>query len=235
MKSFVRLLVAILVIGLAGGTIYYAAKVNEEVNVIQNNQQENAMNSEKQNSEIENTQNEFVNEQPIENLPNENEINNNNESVDINLELEQAKKELEHIVARLNETHQIEETEAVIGRGILGNNIDEYMNSFGMNEISVVVQKVTAPEGMSIIIIPATDMLDTQELIYDQNGNLLLYNSISTSIGGAVHYYFSKGVLLEKVSHFDEEIMPTYENESDILLKANNIYSLFGNITIIKE
>lgn len=227
MKSFVRLLVAILVIGLASGTVYYATKVNEEVKVIQNNQQENNLNIENQNSEIENIKNEISDEQSIEIFPNDSEINHNSESV--NIELEQAIKELDYVVAKLNEAHQIEEIETVIGKGTLGANIDEYMNSFALNEISVVVQKFTASEGMSIIIIPATDLLDTQEFIYDQNGNLLLYNSISTSVGGAVHYYFSKGVFVEKVSHFEEGITPVYENEYDILLKSNNVYKLFGN------
>lgn len=197
MKKFVRFLITILVFVIVGGTIYFCINENKE---------------------------KLEAQPPINYQPDE--VETNNEEI-LQNKLEQTLKEIDVIMEKTMENQENIETRIVFQKGVLGTEADEYIDFFGIDGISASVYTTNSLEGVIITVVPDIDFMKTQEFLYNKNGNLILYNSISNTVEGVVHYYFSDGILLKAIEHYEEEIDVVFENEADILLKASNIYKMF--------
>lgn len=154
------------------------------------------------------------------------EVETNNEEI-LQNKLDQTLKEIDVIMEKTMENQENIETRIVFQKGVLGTEADEYIDFFGIDGISASVYTTNSLEGVIITVVPDIDFMKTQEFLYNKNGNLILYNSISNTVEGVVHYYFSDGILLKAIEHYEEEIDVVFENEADILLKASNIYKMF--------
>ena len=64
---------------------------------------------------------------------------------------------------------------------------------------------------------------------YDENGNLILYESVSTTIEGSTKYYFENGTSIDVVWNYEEDIEKQEEYVFDVLNRAHNIYNKFLN------
>lgn len=199
MKNFIRFLITVFLLVIVCVTIYFCINTDKESN---------------------------KEEQP-NNYPIDSEIVKDEESLE--KDLEKTLVEINAIMEKTLGVEDVRQIRTVFTKGILGTEIDEYIDSFEIEGISATVHIVNIPEGKSIAVIPDVDFLKNQEFLYNENGELLLYNSVSNTVEGAIHYYFSDGVLLEAADYYEEGITPVFENETDILVKASNIYKMFEN------
>lgn len=137
-------------------------------------------------------------------------------------------KEIDDIRKKTLEAEDTREIRTFLQSGIFDDEIDEYIDFFGLEGVAATVHTVSVPEGISITIIPDVDFLKNQEFLYNGKGDLLLYSSISNTIEGVIHYYFSEGILLKIIDYYEEGITHSFENEKDILLKASTVYKMFA-------
>lgn len=99
----------------------------------------------------------------------------------------------------------------------------EYFDA--MQEDTIGVSCIVA--GTSVQIIPNPDFLDTQVFHYTKDGNLIMYISISNTIGGQVKYYFSEDRIIEISNEIEEDIDINLLNEQDILPRAKVVYDRY--------
>lgn len=135
----------------------------------------------------------------------------------------------------LNESHSyeynvtFEQTQCLtmnMGKELLGNNVNDLLDVLEVNEIPVIFQRVRNNNGTKITIMPMSDFVDNQEFVYDVNGNLLLYTTISTTVGGNVQYHFSNNILVQTINNMEEFVVPVYEEQDEILARASRLYNL---------
>lgn len=166
-----------------------------------------------------------------DNIKNSGEILNSGE----NLEEEIQKKTLskEEIISEINKQvtainynglisefdYRIKEDEATDA-------IKEFMNYFKVNDMLV---KVKVKKGC-VELIPYSDFIENMVYYFDGAGNLILFESVSTTVGGSCKYYFNNGELIDVLVAYGEKIEVTPENASDILNRAKNIYEKYGEL-----
>ena len=113
-----------------------------------------------------------------------------------------------------------------MGKDLLGNSVEDFLVTFGVEEIPVMFQKVVNNDGTKITIIPMSDFIDSQEFIYDTDGKLISYRTISNTVGGNVQYIFSDNILTQTINNMEEFVVPVYEEQDEILVRANKLYNL---------
>ena len=211
MKSFMKFLVTLIVIALIGYVVYYVCVINK------------------------NTQN------PIENKSGENIIDVNpivsgesgetiksGEVVTPELSGEELlNKQKEDIKIKIDEIESgeiIKQTDADLDLSIAGKdgeNLKEYFNVEKLHA-NVIVKRG------KIEVIPYIDFLNNQIFYYDDNGDLIFYETVSNGVGGSSKYYFENGVLLDVEHNYDEPtVVVENEKAEEIISRAKSLYSTF--------
>lgn len=198
MKEFIRFLITLIVLILVAGTIYYAVIIHGNPNKIieMKNDKNNVTASDKLNHF------EFFEKAKDENI---------------------MVPQNQNVIVKFQHTQYATKN---MGKDLLGNSIEDFLMEFETEKIPVTFQKNVNNEGTKIIIIPMSDFIDSQEFVYDANGNLILYTKISNTVGGNIQYIFSNNVLIKTVNNMEESIVPIYEEQDEILARANRLYNL---------
>ncbi|MBO5179670.1 MAG: hypothetical protein J6B87_04925 [Clostridia bacterium] len=198
MKGFVRVVVTLLVLGIIAGTVYYAVVVHGNRNLInETNKSENNLT-----------------------------FNENSNVIDI---ITNGNKELENISQNQDTVIKFEHTQCVtmnMGIELLGSSINDLLVAFETTEIPVMFQKVVNNDGTKIVIVPMSDFVDTQEFVYDTEGKLISYTTISNTVGGNVQYIFSDNILTQTINNMEEFVVPVFEEQDEILARATKLYNL---------
>ena len=203
MKGLIRFLMTLFVLALIAGTVYYAVVIHGNQNQIINE-----MKKEENNIVLENNQNSlnvFGND------------NQNFEDENVNVSSNQ------DVVVKFEHTQYATKN---MGKDLLGNSVEDFLVTFGVEEIPVMFQKVVNNDGTKITIIPMSDFIDSQEFIYDTDGKLISYRTISNTVGGNVQYIFSDNILTQTINNMEEFVVPVYEEQDEILVRANKLYNL---------
>lgn len=112
---------------------------------------------------------------------------------------------------------------------------EEYMELAGETTIPVNISKEEVNgAGLRIAIMPASDFLNNQIYYFNKYGLLMMYESASLGVGGSIKYYFSNGELIEEENNLQAEVQVKYENEKDILDRADVIYEAFATKVLSK-
>lgn len=105
---------------------------------------------------------------------------------------------------------------------------EEYLDITGESTVQVYVLKDEIKTvGLRIAVMPVADVLNNEIYYFNKYGTLMLYESQSVGVGGSVKYYFSNGKLIAKENNLQEIIEVDFENEQDILDRADKVYELF--------
>lgn len=109
-------------------------------------------------------------------------------------------------------------------KDILSESARSFLEYFNANELPVTVNI----RDRVIEVIPNSDFLENMVYYYNENGELILYELISTTVGGSSKYYFENNDNISIKHNYDEpSIVVKDENTMDILLRAERIYDKF--------
>lgn len=202
MKGLIRFLMTLFVLALIAGTVYYAVVIHGNQNQI------NEMKKEENNIVLENNQN------SVDVFENDNK---NFEDKNVNVSQNQ------DTVVKFEHAQYVTMN---MGNELLGSSVNDLLVAFENTEIPVIFQKVVNNDGTKMTIIPMSDFANNQEFVYDTNGNLISYTTISNTVGGNVQYIFSDGILIQTINNMEEFVVPVYEEQDEILVRANKLYNL---------
>ncbi len=214
MKSFMKFLVTLIVIALIGYVVYYVCVINKSTqNPIENKSGEN-----------------IIDVDPI--ISGESgEIVKSGEVVTPELSGEELlNKQKEDIKIKIDEIESgeiIKQTDADLDLSIAGKdgeNLKEYFNVEKLHA-SVIVKRG------KIEVIPYIDFLNNQIFYYDDNGDLIFYETVSNGVGGSSKYYFENEVLLGVEHNYDEPtVVVENEKAEEIISRAKSLYSTFEEV-----
>ena len=107
----------------------------------------------------------------------------------------------------------------------------EYLNKAAQDVVSYFKLKglgvtVNTTEN-AVRIIPDSDFVETEIYVFDEEGHLILYESVSTTVGGSMKYYFENDELIDTVISYEEEVEVKEEKAEDIIARANLVYEKF--------
>lgn len=210
MKSFVKFLITIFVLGLIGYLIYFVAFVATDMNV---GEDDNL------NVPIDDVSGEMLNSGDSgENLEEQSgEISG--EIIEIN-----PKDEINEKVIEIESGEIIATLDSDLEPNVVGIDAKEYMDYFDVSTLKVSVNLKNG----KIEIIPYNDFLHNQVFYFDEDGKLILYEKISTTVGGSSKYYFKNDVNISIEHNYDESSLKiTNEDSSDILFRARYMYTKF--------
>ena len=106
---------------------------------------------------------------------------------------------------------------------LVNDSAKDFMKYFKQNTISVTVKK---GERM-IEIIPDTDFVNNMIYHFDENGELILYESVSQTVEGSCKYYFDNGKGIGIAPKFEEGVDYQEELISDILNRSKLLYDKY--------
>lgn len=106
---------------------------------------------------------------------------------------------------------------------LVNDSAKDFMKYFKQNTLSVTVN---VKSGM-IEIIPDTDFVNNMVYYFDENGELILYESVSQTVEGSCKYYFDKGNGIGIEPNFEEGVTYTEEIISSIANRAKLLYDKF--------
>ena len=122
-----------------------------------------------------------------------------------------------------------------LGEEYLGNDAKEYTKLVESHKVPVSIKKDEVKGvGLRIAILVAPDFLGNQIYYFNNYGSLMMYESESAGVGGSVYYYFSNGKLLDKQNKLQGEIETKFEDEQDILKRADKVYDTFAAADLSK-
>lgn len=210
MKSFVKFLITIFVLGLIGYLIYFVAFVATDMDV---GEDDNL------NVPIDDVSGEMLNSGDSgENLE-EPSGEVSGEIIEIN-----PKDEINEKVIEIESGEIIATLDSDLEPNVVGIDAKEYMDYFDVSTLKVSVNLKNG----KIEIIPYNDFLNNQVFYYDENGKLILYEKVSTTVGGSSKYYFKNDVNISIEHNYDEPSLKiTNEDSSDILFRARYMYTKF--------
>lgn len=106
---------------------------------------------------------------------------------------------------------------------LLSDSAREFMNYFKVNELSVTINV----KERCVEIIPTSDFIENMVYYYDEIGNLILYESVSNTVGGSTKYYFENGKSIDVIWDYDEDIEKQEEYVYAVLGRAQAIYDKY--------
>lgn len=107
---------------------------------------------------------------------------------------------------------------------VLGVDAKDFMDYFNVSTLSVSVNLKNG----KVEIIPYNDFLSNQVFYFDEQGMLILYEKVSTTVGGSSKYYFDNNVNFDIEHNYEEPSLEIInEDSSDILFRARYMYTKF--------
>lgn len=148
------------------------------------------------------------------------------EGNDKSLTKEQIISEIDKQVTAINYNGIISEFDKRITENEATDSMKEFMEYFKVKDMLV---KVRIKKGC-IEMIPYSDFIENMVYYFDGAGNLILFESVSTTVGGSCKYYFRNNELIDTLVAYYEKIDKTPENTTDILKRAKNIFDNYGSM-----
>lgn len=209
MKSFVKFLITIFVLGLIGYLIYFVAFMttdtdaeNDITNVLISGESGEVSKSGDISGDLDNQSGEF-----------------SGDIIEIN-----PKTEIDAKVLEIESGETTNTLDSDLEPNVVGIEAKDYMDYFDVSTLKV---SVNLKEG-KIEIIPYNDFLNNQAFYFDEQGKLILYEKISTTVGGSSKYYFKNDVNISIEHNYDEpSLQITNEDSADILFRARYMYTKF--------
>ena len=218
MKSFMKFIVTIIVIALIGYIVYYLVINNTEG---LNNTSGDFISGEILSGDIIDVSGEMS-----QNLSGEtSNINSGEENVIPSIDLKaQTIRMIDEEVNLINSGEVINVVSENLSSEFVSESARSFMSYFKLNDLPVTINV----KDRCIEIIPASDFLENMVYYYNENGELILYELISTTVGGSSKYYFENNDNISIKHNYDEpSIVVKDENTMDILLRAERIYDKF--------
>lgn len=209
MKSFVKFLITIFVLGLIGYLIYFVAFMttdtdveNDITNVLISGESGEVSNSGDISGDLDNQSGEF-----------------SGDTIEINPKTEIDAKVLEIESGEITAT-----LDSDFEPNVVGIEAKDYMDYFN---VSTLKATINLKKG-KVEVIPYNDFLSNQAFYFNENGKLILYEKISTTVGGSSKYYFKNDVNISIEHNYDEPSLTiTNEDSADILFRARYMYTKF--------
>ena len=210
MKSFLRFVVTVLVLGILIFSVYYLVNKNKTyIPSVANNDGEE--NNQVVINDLEKDNTEKTDENLEENKDKEKTSNDlSNSSVEEQIAYI---KLIEQRNIQANATKTIEEN---VGLETIGVEYSDLFTTTQMDSVLVVVQVA----GSMISIMPYSDFVDSQEFHYDENGKLVLFTYTETGRGLKSRYYINNDEVIsierekEEGQENFEEVVTTNETTS---------------------
>lgn len=209
MKSFVKFLITIFVLGLIGYLIYFVAFMttdtdveNDITNVLISGESGEVSNSGDISGDLDNQSGEF-----------------SGDTIEINPKTEIDAKVLEIESGEITAT-----LDSDFEPNVVGIEAKDYMDYFN---VSTLKATINLKKG-KVEVIPYNDFLSNQAFYFNEDGKLILYEKISTTVGGSSKYYFKNDVNISIEHNYDEPSLTiTNEDSADILFRARYMYTKF--------
>lgn len=209
MKSFFKFLITIFVLGLIGYLVYFVAFMttdtdveNDITNVLISGESGEVSNSGDISGDLDNRSGEF-----------------SGDIIEINPKTEIDAKILEIESGEITVT-----LDSDLEPNVVGQEAQEYMTYFNVKSLKASVNL----KNRKIEIIPYNDFLSNQAFYFDEQGKLILYEKISTTVGGSSKYYFKNDINISIEHNYDEPSLTiTNEDSADILFRARYMYTKF--------
>lgn len=133
--------------------------------------------------------------------------------------------EIDKIVKKNKVNGNVKIIDEYLTSSTLGKNTEDYFENFEVDVISVTIEVGS----FSLVIIPTTDFLDTQEYQFNDSGELVKYICTSNTKGGSMEYYFYNNKILLTISDLldKDDVQFTNEDVEDILNRAEKLYGMF--------
>lgn len=216
MKSIMKLIITVIVVAVMGFTVGYllmngAKKNNNEPNQIEI--EENIIN-EKSGELVQFTS------------PNSGDKIDNDESLS---------GESNNKISKEEKIKRIEEQVTLISSGdnknfrdnltidMVSDSAKDFMKYFKLNALGVTVN---IKPGF-VEIMPDTDFIENMVYYYDENGDLILYEGVSTTVEGSCKYYFEKGSGISVVANYEDGVEHKEEYMGSVLNRAKLIYDKY--------
>lgn len=209
MKSFVKFLITIFVLGLIGYLIYFVAFMttdtdieNDITNVLISGESGEVSNSGDISGDLDNQSGEF-----------------SGDTIEIN-----PKTEIEAKVIEIESGEITATLDSDFEPNVVGIEAKDYMDYFN---VSTLKATINLKKG-KVEVIPYNDFLSNQAFYFNEDGKLILYEKISTTVGGLSKYYFKNDVNISIEHNYDEPSLTiTNEDSADILFRARYMYTKF--------
>lgn len=209
MKSFVKFLITIFVLGLIGYLIYFVAFMttdtdieNDITNVLISGESGEVSNSGDISGDLDNQSGEF-----------------SGDTIEIN-----PKTEIEAKVIEIESGEITATLDSDFEPNVVGIEAKDYMDYFN---VSTLKATINLKKG-KVEVIPYNDFLSDQAFYFNEDGKLILYEKISTTVGGLSKYYFKNDVNISIEHNYDEPSLTiTNEDSADILFRARYMYTKF--------
>lgn len=117
--------------------------------------------------------------------------------------------------------------ETTIGEDIGGSTAKEFLTFFTEEEALPATVEV---RNKMVEIIFASDFLDNQIFIFNDNGELILYKTVSNGVGGEARYYFKNNKNVAIQFDYDEDAAnenAKAEDVSEILERSKLVYDTY--------
>lgn len=249
MKKFLRFLIIVLIIGGITYECYYLVNLNKEYkvkepisipNIQENNEKElenNKDNNEKvlepANQDENKNKNVLVFPEDLEESSGEVEENPKEEPIDESEEETQIDSgeivdKIKELYIINNESNIDKTFEEKIGADILGETYEELFKMLKVDSTLVNIQIA----GTMVHLLPYSDFIDEQEFHYDEDGNLVMYQTRGSGTGVVTDYYFHEGTLIERVFDSTDEgdgEIPDTDNISvdEVIARSKVIYDKY--------
>lgn len=111
----------------------------------------------------------------------------------------------------------------------------EYMDIIGESTVAVnVLKDEIKTVGLRLAVMPVADVLDNEIYYFNKYGMLMMYQVDLLGVGGSVKYYFSNGKLIEIKNELEVGVDVQFEDEKDILDRADVVYNTFATKVLSK-
>lgn len=218
MKSIMKLLITVLVVAVIGFTVGYLLMNGAK----SNNNESEELNAEKI----------ALDEKSGEELVQIIDINSGDQ-----IDNDDISGEKDNQISREEKIKRIEKQVQLIIRGdsegkkfsdkltidLVSDSAKDFMKYFKQNELGVTVN---VKPGF-VEIMPDTDFIENMVYYFDENGNLIMYESVSTTVEGSCKYYFEKGSGVSVVAEYENGIEPKEEYIGSVLNRAKLIYDKY--------
>lgn len=224
MKSFMKFIVSLLVIAVVGYIAYYLVINNAKDNtdIVESSGENNKiLSGEIIENEIEAS---IVSGEVSDKISGEIAEVSGDEVLEIVVNSkEESMKSIDNQVIIINSGEVLNTISDNLTSDLLSDSAREFMTYFKVNELSVTINI----KERCVEIIPTSDFIENMVYYFDENGNLILYESVSNTVGGSTKYYFENGKSIDVVWNYDEDLEKQEEYVYAVLGRAQAIYDKY--------
>ncbi len=225
MKSFVKFLVTLIVVALVGFVVYYVLIYGG----VRNDNLSGDINT---NAEHEDQSGEISNQVSGEHNPeifnNINDVEHENQSGEDEVTpppvVVDPIEEIDNMVQNIENNENQAILKENLAPEIIGAVARDFLTYFNQTSLAVTINVKPG----KIEVIPDIDFLNNQVFYFDDNGNLILYESISNTVEGISKYYFNQNENIKIDNEYEEGVTPTNEDVTDILSRAKALFEKYS-------